>query len=111
MSRDDHNSTPKFQDPPADADEWHADLPTRVRSTALEGIAVAKDVATTAAQQVAAVAGAAAGEARAGMESLRTSIEHADVPALVRRPMTLGAVFGWAAAAALVAYLLTRRRR
>jgi hypothetical protein len=87
MSRDDHTSTP------------------------LDGIEAARDVAAAAAQQAAAVAGAAAGQMRAGMESLRSSIEHADVPAIVRKPVPLGAVLGWAAVAAVVIYLVSRRRQ
>jgi hypothetical protein len=104
MPHDDNTS------PTTNSVEPNADIPTLVRSTAHDGIEAARQAAATAAQQVAAVAGAAAGQARAGVESLRHSIEQAEVPALVRRPVPLGAVLGWAAAALVVIYLMSRRR-
>ena len=86
------------------------DMSERVRSTAHDGVEAAMDVATTAANRAAAIAGAAVGRAQARMASLRSSIERADLPYMMRRPVPLGAILGGAVTAAVVMHFMSRKR-
>jgi hypothetical protein len=87
-----------------------SDMPTRVRSTALDGMDTAKDVAASAAHQAGVIAGGAVRRVHAGVDALRSSMEDRDVRFLVRRSAPLGAILSGVAAVGVGIYLMARRR-